>query len=62
MTVDALLQSTARLAPFPRLGRVGTVDDTRELVFDRSFIIVYRTHEEHALVEIIAIAHAKRER
>ena len=54
---DGLVQLTT----FPRIGRVGRVPDTRELVFaDLRYIAVYRVHTDSDLVEILNIIHTSR--
>ena len=61
-TVLFLLHALRPLENFSRLGRPGMIDGTRELVIDHRFIVVYRIQRELDLVEVIAIAHAARDR
>jgi len=61
-TTLEILYATVRLAVFPRLGRSGSVEGTREFVIDHRFIMVYRIHESPSVIEVIAVAHVKRDR
>lgn len=42
----------------PKIGRVGQVDDTREYVVHKSYIVVYRLDEK--IIEILSIRHTSR--
>jgi hypothetical protein len=44
----ALRARAERLRQFPFLGRAGVLDDTRELIVHRSYILSYRVHAEEA--------------
>ena len=57
--IDELLDEAAsRLAEFPRLGRVGVIDGTRELVPHRSCRMVYDVRGDG--VWIVAVVHTSR--
>jgi addiction module RelE/StbE family toxin len=57
---ETLLDSAARLAAHPRLGRSGRIDGTRELVVPRlPFVIVYRVLEQN--VEVLRVIHGRRD-
>jgi toxin ParE1/3/4 len=52
-----------QLGLFPRMGRSGTVEGTRERVVSRlPYIIVYRLNEAREELVVIAIFHAAQER
>jgi addiction module RelE/StbE family toxin len=54
-TVRRIVEQVSGLAFYPRIGRVGTVEDTRELVIsDTPYIAVYRIRER---VEVLRIRH-----
>lgn len=54
-TVRRIVEQVLGLAFYPRIGRVGTVEDTRELVIsDTPYIAVYRIRER---VEVLRIRH-----
>lgn len=54
-----ILSAAERLRGFPRMGREGRVEDTRELVIAGTpFVVVYRLH--HSRVEVLAVFHAAR--
>ena len=49
-------QQTARLADYPKLGRVGRVKGTRELVINRTpYIVAYQIKSD--TVQILAVLH-----
>lgn len=53
--------SLSRLKVFPKSGRAGSVEDTRELLVPRlPYIIVYR--EAGEFIDIIAVFHAAQDR
>lgn len=53
---NKLYESCTRLRDFPRLGRRGRIEGTRELVFSAlPYIVVYRVQDE--FVEIVRIYH-----
>jgi len=57
--IERILSVTERLRDFPRMGRDGRVEDTRELVIARTpFVVVYRLHRSQ--VEVLAVFHAAR--
>ena len=57
MTIRARVE---RLAQFPVLGRPGALDDTRELVVHRNYILTYRLRRDEA--QVLQIRHVARNR
>lgn len=53
---DMLIQQAAQLDQHPRLGRVGRVKGTRELVAHPNYILIYRVVGKTA--EILRVKHA----
>ena len=58
---DAILGHVAALGDHPRLGRVGRVEGTRELVIASNYLVVYCIDEESGSVSILQVLHAKLE-
>jgi toxin ParE1/3/4 len=57
--IERILSVTERLRDFPRMGREGRVEDTRELVIAGTpFVVVYRLHRGQ--VDVLAVFHAAR--
>ena len=57
--IERILSIAERLRDFPRMGREGRVEDTRELVVSVTpFVVVYRLHRSR--VEVLAVFHAAR--
>ncbi|MGA7380814.1 MAG: type II toxin-antitoxin system RelE/ParE family toxin [Terriglobales bacterium] len=57
--IERILSVAERLCDFPRMGREGRVEDTRELVIAGTpFVVVYRLHRSR--VEVLAVFHAAR--
>jgi toxin ParE1/3/4 len=56
--VGEIYESVARLERFPRLGRVGRIDGTREFLV-APYAVVYR--DEDAAVVILAVVHSGQE-
>jgi toxin ParE1/3/4 len=55
LAVNALLrQGVLALADFPERGRLGQIDDTRELIL-KSYVVVYRLRQSN--VEVLRIFH-----
>ncbi|TVR81899.1 MAG: type II toxin-antitoxin system RelE/ParE family toxin [Rhodospirillales bacterium] len=55
-TIRRIVEQVSGLAFYPQIGRVGSVEDTRELVVsDTPYIVVYRIRER---VEILRVRHA----
>jgi toxin ParE1/3/4 len=53
---NILYGGCANLRDFPRRGRRGRIEDTRELVFPGlPYIVVYRIHDQ--IVEVLRICH-----
>ena len=50
----------ARLRDFPLLGRTGAVDDTRELVVHRNYLVTYRVRAHE--VQVLQVWHVARDR
>ncbi len=56
---ERILSVAERLRDFPRMGREGRVENTRELVVAGTpFVVVYRLHRGG--VEVLAVFHAAR--
>jgi len=53
---DALIEKAGQLDAFPRLGRAGRVQNTRELVVHPNYILIYRVAD--GVVEILRVKHA----
>lgn len=54
-TIRRIIEQVSGLAFYPRIGRVGSVEDTRELVIASTpYIAVYRIRER---VEVLRIRH-----
>ncbi len=59
--VAAIERSTSLLSQYPYSGRMGAVENTRELVIPRlPYIVVYQIEVE--VVEVIAVFHAAQNR
>ena len=57
--LDRILQSVRQLADFPLSGRIGRVNNTRELVIvGTPYIVAYRIKRNE--VQILALLHGKR--
>jgi toxin ParE1/3/4 len=57
--IKRILSVAERLRDFPRMGREGRVEDTRELVVAGTpFAVVYRLHRSR--IEVLAVFHAAR--
>ncbi len=59
--VDRVLESVAKLADQPKMGRAvpETDSDVRELIFRKSYRIIYLLHDD--CVQVLAIIHAGRD-
>jgi len=54
-TIRRIIEQVSGLAFYPRIGRVGTVEGTRELIVANTpYIVVYRIRER---VEVLRIRH-----
>lgn len=49
-----------RLQQFPLLGRTGAIDDTRELVVHRNYLVTYRVRGDE--VQVLQVWHVARDR
>ncbi len=59
--VDKLYAAALHLREFPKLGRLGQVRNTRELIVSGTpFYLSYRIEEEH--IQILAVVHGARRR
>ena len=59
-TIRRIIEQVSGLAFYPRIGRVGSVEDTRELVIASTpYIAVYRIRER---VEVLRIRHGAQRR
>ena len=53
---DRLMEAVARLADYPKMGREGRINGTRELVVGRtSLVVIYRVGAER--VEVLRVLH-----
>ena len=50
----------ARLEGFPMLGRPGALEDTRELVMHRNYLVTYRVRVDE--VQVLQVWHVARDR
>lgn len=57
---EGLVIAGDSIGTFPERGREGRIPGTRELVAQRSYIIVYRARDD--LIEIIRVWHSARDR
>jgi len=64
MVLDRLLDAIDRIIPaFPKIGRVGRVDSTREwIISGLPYIIVYTIDEARDLISVIGIFHGAQNR
>jgi toxin ParE1/3/4 len=61
--IDRIGTSMERLSAFPRLGRLGSVGGTLELVVPRlPYIVVYTIDEDADELRVVAIFHAAQDR
>jgi addiction module RelE/StbE family toxin len=58
--VAELVEKVERLAEFPLLGRTGRLDDTRELIVHRHYLVTYRLRGDE--VQLLQVWHVARER
>ena len=58
--VGAVRIGVGRLGTFPLLGRAGALDDTRELVVHRNYLVTYRVHGDE--VQVLQVWHVARDR
>lgn len=58
--VDAVRASVERLNAFTQLGRAGALDDTRELVVHRNYLVTYRLRADE--VQVLQVWHVARNR
>ena len=58
--LSQIIESVGQLSGHPRMGRVGRVKGTRELVIlNTPFIVAYRIKEESS-IQVLAVLHGKR--
>ena len=53
---DDIEEKVTKLSDFPKMGRLGRIEGTRELVVWANYIIVYR--EDAFVVQILRVLHA----
>ena len=58
--VDELVGKAERLVQQPLLGRIGRLDDTRELIVHRNYLLTYRVRSDE--VQLLQVWHVARER
>ena len=58
--VEAIADRVARLEEFPLLGRQGRLDDTRELIVHKNYLLTYRLRADE--VQLLQVWHVARER
>jgi len=58
--VEAIADRVARLEEFPLLGRQGRLDDTRELLVHKNYLVSYRLRADE--VQLLQVWHVARER
>lgn len=60
LTLDELIAQTAsRLENHPKIGRLGRVNGTRELVVHRSYVLIYDIAD--GMVRILRVLHSARQ-
>ncbi|WP_425349411.1 type II toxin-antitoxin system RelE/ParE family toxin [Rhizobium leguminosarum] len=55
--LDEIERQTDLLIDQPEIGRPGRIGGTRQLVISRSFIVIYRVHQNIEQVEILRLVH-----
>lgn len=58
--VDAIADKVDRLQQFPLMGRQGRLEDTRELVVHKNYLVSYRLRADE--VQLLQVWHVARER
>jgi toxin ParE1/3/4 len=58
--VTELMDKVTRLEAFPLMGRNGKLEDTRELVVHRNYLVTYRLRADE--VQLLQVWHVARER
>lgn len=58
--VESIANRVARLEEFPLLGRQGRLDDTRELLVHKNYLVTYRLRADE--VQLLQVWHVARER
>ncbi len=58
--VTAVRTNVDRLSAFPLMGRLGALDDTRELVVHRNYLVTYRLRG--AEVQVLQVWHVARDK
>ena len=58
--VAAVRTSVERLGAWPLLGRAGALDDTRERVVHRNYLVTYRVRADE--VQVLQVWHVARDR
>ncbi len=56
---ELITAATARISQFPNIGKVGRIQNSRELVFHEHYLLVYEIHDETII--IIALLHTSQE-
>ncbi len=61
LIAQRILDATRRLQQFPRMGRVGEDEDTRELVVQKTpYLLVYSINED--MIELLRVWHTSQDR
>ena len=58
--VEAIADKVDRLQQFPLMGRQGRLEDTRELVAHKNYLVTYRLRADE--VQLLQVWHVARER
>ena len=58
--VEAIADKVDRLQQFPLMGRQGRLEDTRELVVHKNYLVTYRLRADE--VQLLQVWHVARER
>lgn len=58
---DLFSEAASRLADFPKLGKTGQIQGTRELLPHESYRLIYEIDEANDTIWVIALVHTSRQ-